>query len=265
MDSDRFTLTSLNTEDALIAVEMALKEKVYDLVVLDSLAKMESTKILEKELGESAQRNRRAVMITEFLRRITFILRRSNSALVCINQEIQNQDPSPYAPKTVLPCGMQQKFSANLRIELKRSKALKDSDGNKLGYQVNVTSIKNKISNKEKTVTTLTYLYDRGFVREFSLIDYLLMIGYIKKLPMKRYEFVKKEFYQEPFKAGEIIRIVADIKETYGVDLYTIEPGQDVEFEKDENAGDTPASDEIARKAIKEEEVEMEIEAGDDE
>jgi protein RecA len=245
IDPARFMLSPLNTEDALQTAEDAIKNDVFDLICIDSLAKMESDKMLEKDLGDSGQRNRRAVIITEFFRRITFILRKSNTALICINQEIDNQDrKTPYDPPTVLPCGKQQKYSANLRIELKRSKAIKQGE-KKVGYLVSATSAKNKISGKEKAMTYLTYLYDKGFIREYSLVDYLNMIGYIEKKTMGRYEFVKKELYPNTFKPSDILKIVEQIKNDIGIDLYDIRPSDDIQFEINEEFKDVGTKDEI--------------------
>jgi hypothetical protein len=173
-------------------------------------------------------------------------LRKSRTALICINQEIDNQErKTKYDPPTVLPCGRQQKYSANLRLELKRSKAVKRSDGTKLGFQMSVTSIKNKVSKNERAMSYLTYLYDRGFVREFSVVDYLEMIGYINKTTLGRYEFVKKEVYSNLFKAAEIVKIAKELRETQGIDLYSIRPSDDVVFEKNENIKDVLARDEV--------------------
>jgi recombination protein RecA len=259
IDPSRFSLSPLNTEDGLQIAEEAIKNDVYDLICLDSLAKMESDKTLEKDLGETGQRNRRAVIITEFFRRITFILRRSKTALVCINQEIDNQDrKTPYDPPTVLPCGRQQKFSANLRIELKRSKAIKKGDV-KVGYQVSFTSVKNKISNREKAMSKLTYLYDKGFIREFSLLDYLELIGYVVPKNMGRYEFAKKELYPNSFRPSEIFEIAETIKKNFGLNLYDLKPSDDVKFETNENYHEVLAKDELnAKKETREENLPVE-------
>lgn len=253
---DRLTITPINSEDALIIAEDAIKQNVFDIIVVDSLAKLESEKVMEKEMGESGQRNRRSVMITEFLRRTSFILRQSKTALVCINQEIQNQNKkTPYDPDTVLPGGMQQKYSANLRIELKRSKVIKDGD-TKIGYKVSMTSAKNKISNKEKAMTYLTYLYSKGFIRELSLLDFLETIGKVKKLTMGRYEFTDKALYSGTFRAGEMASIAKKIKEAYGMNLYQIEPPSDISYEKNEKFKDVIANDESPDKEPEEETLE---------
>jgi len=245
---DRLHVTPINSEDAFIIAEDAIKNNIYDIVVIDSLAKIESEKVMEKEMGESGQRNRRSVMITEFLRRTSFTLRQSHTALVCINQEIQNQNKkTPYDPDYVLPGGMQQKYSANLRIELKRSKVIKDGDV-KLGYKVSLTSAKNKVSNKEKAMTYLTYLYSRGFVREFSLLDFLESVNKVKKLTMGRYEFIDKGIYGNTFRAGEIANITKKVKESLGINLYDIIPVADIDFVKNEESKDIAAADEVADK-----------------
>lgn len=246
VDPERIQLTQLNCEDALQIAEDSLKQNIYDIVVLDSLAKFEPSATMEKDMGESKSRAGRASMLSDFMRRMTFCLRKSKTALICINQEIDNQErKTKYDPPTVLPCGRQQKYSANLRIELKRSKAIKRSDGTKLGFQMSATSIKNKIAPKERAMTYLSYLYDRGFVRELSLVDYLLMIGKIKKGSLGRYEFVEKELYANMFKYGDIIKIAKEIKELLGIDLYTMKPSSDFQYEKNENIVDVKARDEI--------------------
>ena len=263
IDPTRMEVTCLNTEDGLIIAENAIKEDIYDFIIIDSLAKLESSKILEKEMGESAQRNRRAVLITDFLRRITFILRRSNTALICINQEIENQDRrTPYDPKTVLPGGKQQKYSANLRIELKRSLTIKDGE-KKIGYKVGSTSAKNKIASREKAYCEFTYLYDRGFVREIALIDYLVDLGYLNPLHGKRFEFKEKNWYDKPFKIGEINKIQKQIKEVLGVDLYDIKPSDNFKFKVNEQYQEAKAEDETIHDSSAENE-DINIEEGEE-
>ena len=242
IDPSRVALTPLNAcEDVLTVAKDAIYENVFDLIVIDSLAKLDSEKILEKDIGEAAQRNRRAVLITEFLRSISFTLRKSKTALVCINQEVQNQDPSPYAPKTILPCGMQQKYSANLRLEIKRTKSIKDGDI-KVGYQMDATSKKNKISDKENAKTKLTYLFDRGFVKAISVVDFLMAIGVVKKMSAGRFEFAKKELCSDVFKPKDILDIVNNIRINFGIDLLNVKPSE-VSYEKEErNDGDDDLS-----------------------
>ena len=240
VDTKRLLLTSLNNEDGLLQAEEAIRSNVFDMIVIDSFAKLESKKILAKEFGESAQRNRRAVLITEFLNRNTFALRKSKTALVAINQEVENQDPMPFAPKTKIPGGKQQLFSANLRLHLTRGKSIKGSTEN--GYFVRVTSKKNKISANEKVVTQLVYIIGKGFMRNVNLVDYLVSIGYVKKMPAGRYEFSEKDYYPKPFRIVEITDIAEQVKASHGLDLYSISPDPAV-FGKESDSNDVGTDD----------------------
>jgi RecA/RadA recombinase len=185
-------------------------------------------------------------MITEFLNRNSLVLRKSKTALVAINQEVENQDVSgpaaKFAPKTKLPGGKQQLFSANLRLHLTRSKSI-----GKEGFMVNITSKKNKIAGNEKVCTQLVYIIGRGFMRHVNLVDYLVSLGYVKKLPAGRYEFVDKDYYSKPFRTVEIIEIADQVKASHGIDLYTLKP-EGISFQteqpKDEGETDVVADDE---------------------
>lgn len=231
IDPTRVVITNFNHEDGLYQAEEALKENIFDMILLDSFAKLESRKVMDKAFGESVQRGRRAVMITEFLNRNSFVLRKSKTALVAINQEVENQDAvgpmAKFAPKTKLPGGKQQLFSANLRLHLARSKSIA-----KEGFVVNVTSKKNKISANEKVCTQLVYIFSHGFMRHVNLVDYLVSLGYVKKLPAGRYEFADQDYYSKPFRTIEIIEIAEQIKDTHGVNLYELKP-DGVEFKKE--------------------------------
>lgn len=263
IDTSRVQVTPLNTEDALVIAENAIVDDIYDFIIVDSLAKLDSKAILDKDLGEKGQRNRRAAIITEFLRRTTFVLRKSNTALILINQEIDNQDPQPFAPKKVLPGGNQQKFSANLRLELKRRKTLKDGE-KKIGYTCDVTSLKNKICGNEKAMSTMTYLYDRGFVREISLVEYLEDIGMVVALPRKVYKFKESNWYPDEFKIGHINKIVEHIKSSMGINLFDIKPSDNFVFKKNENAEEIASDVEDSTEKEPEELEELEIESGED-
>ena len=239
VDRSRLVTTSLNNEDALIQIEEALKDNVFDIIVFDSIAKWESQVVMDKNIDESVQRGLRAKRISEFLRRISFILRQSKTAFVMVNQLIQNQDGGPYAPKHILPGGMQQKYSANLILDLKRVKSLKDN-GKHIGYRMQVLSEKNKIAPNEKVAAELVYLFGRGFVREYSVLDYLVAIGEVKKMAMGRHEFVKKELYPSTFRVGEIQNILNSIKENFQIDFTSMKPPIDATIVKVEDDEEKP-------------------------
>jgi len=241
IDPKRLSLTSLNTEDGLTIAKDAIAANIYDIIVIDSLAKLDSKNMMDGDLGDKKQRNQRARIITEFLRFISFTLRQSNTALVLINQEIENQDKkTPYDPDTVLPCGKQQVYSANLRLQIKRSKKIKKGDS-VVGYMCSVTSLKNKIAPFERAKTMLSFLYNRGFIREFCHLDYLEMIGMVKK-SMGYYSFVDSKYYDGKFKAGDITEILETIKDNFGVDLTQIKPS-DIDYEVDGESEEINTSD----------------------
>lgn len=247
IDPSRMTISQQNCEVGLNAIIEFIKEDLFDMILIDSLAKLEAEAVMDTEMGESKQRAARATMISEFLRLVPVILRKSKCALVCINQEIDNQQrKTPYDPPTMLPCGKQQKYSANLRLELKRSSAIKSNSGERLGYQVSFTSLKNKIADKERAMSKLTYLYKSGFSREFSLIDYLLAIKVIKKGTVGRFEFEKKEYLNRPFRPSEIFQIATELKETHGIDLLNMKPEGEITFDKAEKTSDVMTADELA-------------------
>lgn len=229
---DRLTISPLNNEDGLTLVKDAIAADVYDIIVIDSLAKLDSKDMMDGDMGDKKQRNQRARIITEFLRFITFTLRKSKTALVLINQEIENQDrKTPYDPKTVLPCGQQQVFSANLRIQLKRSKKIKKGD-KEIGYMCSLVSLKNKISSHEKAKTFLSYIRGKGFLREYSVLDYLVICGVLEK-GAGYYSFKDKKFYQSKFRASEVSEILQGIYENFGVDFTTWKP-EEIDYEKEE-------------------------------
>lgn len=226
---DRMTITPLNTEDALSIAKHAIKGNIYDIIVIDSLAKIDSKNMMDGDIGDKKQRNQRARIITEFLRFISFTLRQSKTALVLINQEIENQDKkNKFDVDTVLPCGKQQVFSANLRLQLKRSKKIKKGN-TVVGYMCSVTSLKNKLAPYERAKTMLSYLYNRGFVREFSVLDYLEILGVVKK-NMGYYSFVDEKYYQNKFRASEVSEILDGILDNFGIDFTQIKPDS-IEFD----------------------------------
>lgn len=241
IDPNRLSLTSLNTEDALTIAKDAISQNIYDIIVIDSLAKLDSKNMLEGDVGDKKQRNQRARIITEFLRFISFTLRKSRSALVLINQEIENQDKkTPYDPDTTLPCGKQQVYSANLRLQIKRSKKIKTGDKVD-GYMCSVTSLKNKIAPYERAKTMLVYLYNRGFIKEMAIVEYLETLKLISK-SMGYYSFTDKKYYANKFKPMEIVEILDGIRENFGIDFTQIKP-TDVEYEIDSESEDVETGD----------------------
>ena len=228
---DRLTITPLNTEDGLTIIKNAIAEDLYDIIVIDSLAKLDSKNMMTGDVNDKKQRNQRARIITEFLRFISFTLRKSRTALVLINQEIENQDrKTKYDPATVLPCGKQQVFSANLRLQIKRSKKIKKGQ-HVVGYLCSVLSIKNKIAPYERAKTFLSYLYNQGYIQEYSVLDYLVMTGVLKK-NMGVYSFVDSKYSMGKVKASDIMEVIEGIRDNYGVDLLQI-PEEPIKFDTD--------------------------------
>jgi len=232
LDPSKLSITNINSEDGLDVAEKALRDNVFDMIVIDSLAKIDSEKSQEKDINETVQRSTRASLLASFFKRTTCVLRASNTALVCINQEMENQNrKTQYDPETIVPGGRQQFHSANLRLQITRSKAIKKGD-EKVGYIASIVSKKNKIANRENAKTEISYLYGKGFSRPKSLLDYLGLIGYVKS-SKGIYEFIKKELYPDKFRADEIIEITEGMKKHLGVDLYSITPTDSIEFIKD--------------------------------
>lgn len=132
-------------EDIYEVVLHAVEKKKYDMIILDSLA---STTFRTEAANQAADANigQKARIVGKLMRIVPMELKRTNTALVIINQE-RDLIGSPY-PQIYTPGGRGVEFAASLMIRLKTTKGARfPSSGPPFkGHTVSVEIIKSKVN-----------------------------------------------------------------------------------------------------------------------
>lgn len=103
------------------------KGKKINGILADSLAALSTNLEMDKEEGDKMGM-RRAKEFSEELRKTARILTQRNLLMVCSNQVRVNADASPYSEKYTTPGGMSIGFYSSLRLRMKSSAKIKNTE-----------------------------------------------------------------------------------------------------------------------------------------
>ncbi len=164
-------------EQALDIVEMYVRSKEIDLVVVDSVAALVPKAEIEGEMGDSHMALQ-ARLMSQAMRKLAGAVKQSNTCLIFTNQLRQKIGIVFGDPETTTG-GMALRFYAAVRIDLRKSERIKDKD-DVTGNEVKATIKKNKVAPPYK-IAKFEIRYDEGISKLQELIDYGIEIGVIDK------------------------------------------------------------------------------------
>jgi len=131
-------------EDALNIVEMLIKSNAIDVIVIDSVAALVPRAEIEGNVGDSFM-GLQARLMSQALRKITSILGKSNTSCIFINQ-VREKIGVVYGNPETTTGGRALKFYSSIRMEMRKSGSIKDSQGTFKGDHVYVKVVKNKLA-----------------------------------------------------------------------------------------------------------------------
>lgn len=167
-----------NGEMAMNVVEMIVRSKEVDLVILDSVAGLVPRAEIEGEMGD-AHMALIARLMSQGMRKLSAPIKESDCCVVFTNQLRKNIGSGPWGPSDVTTGGEALKYWASVRIDLRRSSQIKDKDET-IGNKVRVTIRKNKVAPPFK-VTELDIYYEEGISHLSEIIHYGKELGFIDK------------------------------------------------------------------------------------
>ena len=154
-------------EQALEICEMLVKSNAVDIIIIDSVAALTPKAELDGEMGQSHV-GLQARLMSQGLRKLTGIVKKSNTCIIFINQIRMKIGVMFGSPETTTG-GNALKFYASLRLDIRRGQAIKKGD-EILGSDTKVKVVKNKMAAPFR-IAEFQVMFNQGINRIGELID----------------------------------------------------------------------------------------------
>lgn len=178
VDIDNLLVSQPDTgEQALEITDMLVRSGAVDVLVIDSVAALTPKAEIDGEMGDSHM-GLQARLMSQALRKLTSIIKRSNTLVIFINQLRMKIGVMFGNPETTTG-GNALKFYASVRLDIRRIGAIKKGD-EILGNETRVKVVKNKVAPPFKQ-TEFDILYGEGISYEGELITLGVKEGFVDK------------------------------------------------------------------------------------
>ncbi len=167
-----------NGEQALEIADNLIRSGAIDIVVIDSVAALTPKSEIEGEMGDSKM-GLHARLMSQALRKLTGSISKTNCTVIFINQLREKIGVMFGNPETTTG-GNALKFYASVRLDIRRSSQIKNTDGDVQGNKTRVKVVKNKVAPPFQS-TEFDIMYGEGISKVGEVIDLGVKYEIIKK------------------------------------------------------------------------------------
>ncbi|PWN00651.1 MAG: recombinase RecA [Massilioclostridium sp.] len=164
-------------EQALEIAEALVRSGAIDVIVIDSVAAMTTKAEIEGEMGDTHV-GLQARLMSQAMRKLTGIVGKTNCVAIFINQ-VREKIGVMYGNPETTPGGRALKFYASVRMEIRRSEAIKNGSAI-IGNRTKCKVVKNKVAPPFKEAE-FDIMYGEGISYVGEVLDMAVSLDIVKR------------------------------------------------------------------------------------